>query len=146
MRAAERGPGARLLAFLDAKPAVTVLGARSWDNDTRLPTLSCVHNTLSAAEVAARLAARKIVSRHGNFLAPRLVSALRASPALGGGGAEGGGVASGKVNGEGSDGGSSGGGGKWCDPDAGVLRFSLVHYNSYADIDRLITALEDIGF
>ena len=30
------------------------------------------------------------------------------------------------------------------DPDDGVCRLSLVHYNSAADVDRLLTALDEV--
>ena len=73
--------------------------------------------------LAGREGGHRIVCRHGSFLAPRLLEALGVPPST-------------------SDhptGGGSGG-------DNGVLRFSLVHYNTVSDVRRLIAALEDIGF
>jgi selenocysteine lyase/cysteine desulfurase len=117
MRDAERGPGARLLAFLASRPDTTILGRPTMDA-LRVPTIAVAHARLSAKHVCNALARdSKIVARYGTFLAPRIVSALRLTL-----------------------------GDRWRDPDSGALRFSLVHYNNHDDVSRLIHALEAIGF
>ena len=99
-----------------------ILGVQSWDPARRVPTVSVLHRRLSSRDVCDGLARRgRVVSRHGSFLAPRLLHALGVS-------------------------GRDDGGAGVVGDDDGVLRFSLVHYNTVADVHRLIAALEDMGF
>ena len=66
----------------------------------------------------------QVVCRHGSFLAPRLIQALAGdylSESL-------------SANQLASL------------PESGVVRFSLVHYNDDADVDRAIALLTNIGF
>ena len=101
----ERALTRRLLAWLDARPDLRIIGARDTDPG-RLPTVSFVPARHSPEQVVTRVDRARIGIRHGHFYAPRLVEAL--------------GLAR----------------------DSGVVRVSLAHYNTPAEVDRLIVALE----
>ena len=109
MALAEQAPATLLLDYLQSRPKARILGLPTMQG--RVPTISVTHASLTPTDLCAAMRNAKIVCRHGNFLAPRLLRAqgLR-------------------------------------DVEDGALRFSLVHYNTVDDIDRLITALDAAGF
>lgn len=101
----ERLLAAKLLSGLTALPQLRVLGltdlARLGD---RTPTVSFLHDRLSAEEVADRLGEQGLLVGHGNFYALQLTEKFEVEP-------------------------------------DGVVRVGLMHYNTPAEIDRLLTAL-----
>jgi cysteine desulfurase family protein (TIGR01976 family) len=104
MEEQERRLSRRLLAFLDACPAVEVLGPGS-DSTARLPTISfAVANTKSSA-IPPVCDRHGIGIRWGHFYAPQLVERLGLSE------------------------------------KDGVVRVSMVHYNTQDEVDRLIAVL-----
>lgn len=95
-----------LLAFLNARSDIRVLGKPSTRGGDRGATIAFQPRGLPAAEVAAAMQAQGIGAEAGHFYAQRLLSALDIAP------------------------------------DAGVVRLSLVHYNTPADVERILAALE----
>ena len=86
-----------------------------------MPTVSFVHSSKKSAEIVKACAAAKIECRHGHMYEPVLVreftwcrDAFRLCTALG------------------------------LNPTDGVVRVSLVHYNTEEEVQRLIVVLNDI--
>ncbi|MBK9777895.1 MAG: cysteine desulfurase-like protein [bacterium] len=98
---------ARLLAYLDSKAGVRVIGSRVAD-DARVGTISFRHERQSARRITAAVDASGVAIRCGHMYAYHLCRAL-GIPA-----------------------------------DDGVVRASFVHYNTPAEIERLIGVLETV--
>jgi selenocysteine lyase/cysteine desulfurase len=73
----------------------------------RTPTVSVVHKTLPAIDIADRLGELGLFVGHGNFYALQLTEEFGLEP-------------------------------------QGVIRVGLMHYNTPAEIDRLLSALRDL--
>ena len=99
---------ARLLDWLNARNSVTVVGFKSADLATRVPTLSFKVAGQDSAELVRKLDPHKIGVRFGDFHSRRLIERLNL------------------VQG------------------SGVVRVSMVHYNTIGEVDRLIQALDQI--
>lgn len=99
---------ARLLAYLDAKPNVRIIGRTSSDPSLRVPTVSFVVDGVDSSAVPLHLDTRRIAIRYGHFYAKRLIDDL--------------GLAA----------------------RNGVVRVSLVHYNTLQEVEALIAGLEEI--
>lgn len=97
----------RLVEYLDAKPGVQLIGPTRTDA-SRVGTVSFVHETLSSAEITAKVDETGIAIRYGHMYAYDLCRAIG------------------------------------LDPEDGVVRVSLVHYNTPEEIKRLIEVFESI--
>ena len=98
----------RLLAYLNAKPRVRVVGATTADQAVRVPTISFVVEGADPEAVVRHIDGLRIGIRFGDFHSRRLVEHLDLS----------------KHN--------------------GVVRVSMVHYNTVGEVDRLIDGLEQV--
>jgi len=98
----------RLLDFLDGKPRVRIIGARTSDPNARVPTVSFVVEGVNSDTIPPEVDKHRIGIRFGDFYARRLIEAL----------------------------GLAGRG--------GVVRVSMVHYNTLAEVDRLIEVLDPL--
>jgi cysteine desulfurase family protein (TIGR01976 family) len=101
----ERRLGRRFLAFLDACPAVEVMGP-SGDSTTRLPTVSFAIANTKSSTIPPICDRHGIGIRWGHFYAPQLIDRLGLTE------------------------------------QDGVVRVSMVHYNTQDEVDRLIAVLE----
>jgi cysteine desulfurase family protein (TIGR01976 family) len=99
---------APLLAFLEARPGVRVLGVRNADPDRRVPTVAFTVAGRGASEVPLALDTQGIAIRHGHFYAHRAIAALGLLDC------------------------------------GGVVRVSMAHHNTPAEVGRLLGALERI--
>ncbi len=81
LRSAEKPLLAPLLAFLQGRPDVRLLGPA--DPEARAPTVAFVPRRVAPEEVGRRLAARGFMAGYGNFYAVRLLEALGVDPAQG---------------------------------------------------------------
>ncbi len=75
----ERPLIARLLAYLQSKPGVQVIGSTVLDAH-RLGTVSFVHDRLSSREIVAAVDRTEVAIRHGHMYAYRLCQALGLDP------------------------------------------------------------------
>jgi cysteine desulfurase family protein (TIGR01976 family) len=107
-QAHESAVAAPLLAWLDERPDVRLLGPPDDRAGHRCPTIAFVPEHDDPRRVATALADQEIAVGSGHFYAWRTLEAM--------------GV----------------------DPRRGVVRASLVHYTSAADVERLIDALEEV--
>jgi cysteine desulfurase family protein (TIGR01976 family) len=98
----------RLLAYLNGKPNVRIIGRTDADRTRRVPTVSFVVEGRPSDAITRTVDQHKIAIRHGDFYARRLIDAL----GLG--------------------------------PQNGVVRVSMVHYNTTDEIDRLIQVFEQV--
>jgi cysteine desulfurase family protein (TIGR01976 family) len=98
----------RLLSFLRDHPKVRIIGPRSSDPTTRVPTIAFVVKGRKASEIPPLLDPRKLAIRWGDFYARRGIEALGLAEA------------------------------------DGVVRVSMVHYNTLHEVDRLVRALEEV--
>ena len=104
----ERQLGAKLIAGLQSNPHVTVFGLTDTKRlRERTPTVSFVHDRLTAVEVADQLGQVGLFVGHGNFYALQVTEALGVEP-------------------------------------EGVVRVGLMHYNTLAEVERLLAALRAI--
>ncbi len=103
----ERPLQERLLQYLTSKDGVKVVGSAISGPD-KVPTISFVHNSVSAPEIVTRVDQNGIGIRHGHMYAYRLAKALG------------------------------------IDVTTGVVRVSLVHYNTLEEVEDLITVLDGI--
>ncbi|KAG2485840.1 hypothetical protein HYH03_015423 [Edaphochlamys debaryana] len=146
---------ARLLSYLAAHPAVRLLGSADPDPGHRVPTISFVHTELSSPEVVTLLQAAGFAVRYGHMYGRRLVEALASSPdgflagAVGRhlGSANDPGAGPGTANGSGlswAEGAQEGavGEARRRAEDEGVVRVSLLHYNTPEEVEALVGALE----
>ncbi len=102
----EAGLATLLLDALRQLPDVRIIGQSTADGGRRAPTISFVSQRMSSAQLAQKLAERKIAVRNGHFYALRCLEALGIP-----------------------------------DPQDGVLRVSLVHYNTQEEVQRLVASL-----
>ncbi len=98
--------GGRLLDFLGSRNDVRIVGSRSVDPASRVPTVSFKVDGHDSAAVVGAVDADRIGIRYGDFASRRLVESLGLAPGN------------------------------------GVIRASMVHYNTVDEVDRLIAALE----
>ena len=103
----EREPTRRLVTYLADHPRVRLVGPSHAD-DTRVGTVSFVHESARSRAITEAVDRTPIAIRHGHMYAYDLCTGLG------------------------------------LDPDDGVVRVSLVHYNTPPEIDRLLDALESI--
>ena len=96
----------RLLAWLNRRNDIRVIGSREHDRAIRVPTIAFKVEGRDSMEIVQRTDLDFLGIRHGDFHSRRLVEWL--------------GLASGN----------------------GVLRASMVHYNTVEEVDRLIASLE----
>jgi cysteine desulfurase family protein (TIGR01976 family) len=100
---------ARVLAYLEGRSDIRLIGRATSDSRRRAATFSVTLAGHDPADIASQLAERGICVGHGHFYGYRCVDALG------------------------------------IDPAQGVLRFSLVHYNTIDEVDRLTAALDAIA-
>jgi cysteine desulfurase family protein (TIGR01976 family) len=104
----EQRLAARLLEGLATIPSMRILGLTDLARlHERTPTVSVVHKTLPAIDIADRLGELGLFVGHGNFYALQLTEEFGLEP-------------------------------------QGVIRVGLMHYNTPAEIDRLLSALRDL--
>lgn len=97
---------APLLAWLDARNDIRIIGRRTADRAQRVPTVGFVAEGRSSAAIVAAVDSARVGIRYGDFYARRLIEHL--------------GLAD----------------------NQGVVRVSLVHYNTAGEVERLLAALE----
>lgn len=98
--------GERLLTYLRDRNDVRIIGSRSADRATRVPTISFRVEGKSPAFIVGRVDQDNIGIRYGDFHSRRLIEHL--------------GLAE----------------------EGGVIRVSMVHYNTVEEVDRLIASLD----
>ncbi len=104
-----------LLGFLKSKPDVVIIGRSSSQARIRMPTISFVHKTKSSTEIVKHIQKAGIATRNGHMYAYRLVTALVEQGALFGNSI-----------------------------DDGVVRISMVHYNTPHEVSLLMDCLDKI--
>ncbi len=107
MTACELPLQARLIEYLQSRKDVRIVGP-SDDGDSRVGTISFVHESKSSAEITAAVDRSGIGIRHGHMYAYHLCEAAG------------------------------------LDPEDGVVRTSLVHYNTMEEIERLIEVFDAV--
>lgn len=98
----------RLIQYLETKSAIRIIGEKTGSRESRVPTISFVHDDRRSSEIVERVDPHRIGIRFGDFYAKKIIHDL------------------GLVEKE------------------GVIRVSLVHYNTTEEVDRLIEVLEMI--
>jgi cysteine desulfurase family protein (TIGR01976 family) len=99
---------APLLALLDDRDGVRVVGSTAADPMVRAPTIAFSSAKHSSAAIYDALIAAEVSCGHGHFYAHRLVTALG------------------------------------LDPDDGVVRLSMVHYNTDEEVARALAVLDPL--
>ena len=107
MTACELPLQARLIEYLQSRKDVRIVGP-SDDGDSRVGTISFVHDSKSSAEITAAVDRSGIGIRHGHMYAYHLCEAAG------------------------------------LDPEDGVVRTSLVHYNTMEEIEKLIEVFDAV--
>ena len=107
MTACELPLQARLIEYLRSRDDVRIIGPTD-DGDSRVGTISFVHDSNSSAEITAAVDRSGIGIRHGHMYAYHLCEAAG------------------------------------LDPEDGVVRTSLVHYNTPEEIERLIEVFDKV--
>ena len=107
MTACELPLQARLIDYLQSRKDVRIVGP-SDDGDSRVGTISFVHESKSSAEITAAVDRSGIGIRHGHMYAYHLCEAAG------------------------------------LDPEDGVVRTSLVHYNTMEEIEKLIEVFDAV--
>jgi selenocysteine lyase/cysteine desulfurase len=107
MTACELPLQARLIEYLRSRDDVRIIGPTD-DGDSRVGTISFVHDSKSSAEITAAVDRSGIGIRHGHMYAYHLCEAAS------------------------------------LDPEDGVVRTSLVHYNTLEEIERLIEVFDAV--
>ena len=97
----------RLISYLLGKSTVQLIGPSAIDQ-TRVGTISFIHESLPSSRIACAAHEHGIGIRNGHMYAHRLCKALA------------------------------------IDPDDGVVRVSLLHYNTLEEIERLIEVFEQV--
>ena len=97
-----------LLAYLNSKPGIKIIGETASGRNKRVPTISFIVENKMSDSVTRQVDAHKIGIRYGDFYARRLIDALGLS----------------KQN--------------------GVVRVSLVHYNTLEEVQKLINVFEQV--
>ncbi|GLC44101.1 hypothetical protein PLESTM_001556000 [Pleodorina starrii] len=158
MEAMEQPLQERLLSYLASHPAVRLVGPSYADPAVRVPTVSFVHRSKSSAAVARDLQTAGFSVRCGHMYARRLLEALAEEGGLlaqeaaarqrsaGGDDLNGGdGTAAAAAA---ADAGGGGAASAAFDVrravDEGVVRVTLLHYNTPEEVARLIAALETV--
>ncbi|KAG2445738.1 hypothetical protein HXX76_000344 [Chlamydomonas incerta] len=148
----------RLVSYLAAHPTVRLVGSPDTRPGVRVPTVSFVHRRRSSALLAKQLQEEGFAVRCGHMYSRRLVAVLAdagrggllaaeaaerqkegAAAASSSGAPEGSGAAAG------GGGGGAGGAGVFDvrrAVDEGVVRVSLLHYNTPDEVERLVAALQ----
>lgn len=125
MAAMEAAPQQLLIDFLQSQPGVRIIGPEGGlhaaDPASRLPTVSFVHDRLLPSHIARKVNACGYAIRNGHMYARRLVEALVAGGAIKAGGDD----ADDAVN-------------------EGVVRVSLLHYNTREEVEGLIGVLRKV--
>ncbi|KAK9842238.1 hypothetical protein WJX81_002146 [Elliptochloris bilobata] len=104
----------KLLAYLATKPQVTVIGPPTAQPGERVPVVSFRHSTQRSADIAKKLQERGFALRNGHNYAHRLLTRLAEAGAWAGG------------------------------AEDGVVRVSLLHYNTPGEVAALIDAMEAV--
>lgn len=107
MTACELPLQARLIEYLRSRDDVRIIGPTA-NGDSRVGTISFVHNSKSSAEITAAVDRSGIGIRHGHMYAYHLCEAAG------------------------------------LEPEDGVVRTSLVHYNTMEEIERLIEVFDAV--
>ena len=107
MTACELPLQARLIEYLQSRKNVRIIGP-SEDGDSRVGTISFVHESKSSAEITAAVDRSGIGIRHGHMYAYHLCEAAG------------------------------------LEPEDGVVRTSLVHYNTMEEIEKLIEVFDAV--
>jgi len=106
MTACEQPLITELIGYLESRSDIRIMGP-AHDGADRVGTVSFVHSSKSAREIAEAVDRSEVAIRHGHMYAYRLCEVAG------------------------------------LDPDDGVVRISLVHYNTLEEIDRLIAVLHE---
>ncbi|GIL98025.1 hypothetical protein Vretimale_3436 [Volvox reticuliferus] len=134
----------QLLSYLASHPAVRLAGSANADPAVRVPTISFVHRCRSSQWVARQLQAAGFAVRCGHMYARRLVEALSAEGGLMAEEA----IQRQAVEDEGAAAGAACAGSAVFDEqqaiNEGVVRVSLLHYNTPGEVSQLIEALRTI--
>ena len=107
MTACELPLQARIIEYLRSRDNVRIIGPTD-DGDSRVGTISFVHDSKSSAEITAAVDRSGIGIRHGHMYAYHLCEAAG------------------------------------LEPEDGVVRTSLVHYNTLEEIERLIEVFDAV--
>jgi cysteine desulfurase family protein (TIGR01976 family) len=107
MTACELPLQARFIEYLRSRDDVRIIGPTD-DGDSRVGTISFVHDSKSSAEITAAVDRSGIGIRHGHMYAYHLCEAVG------------------------------------LEPEDGVVRTSLVHYNTLEEIERLIEVFDAV--
>ncbi|KAG2451392.1 hypothetical protein HYH02_003993 [Chlamydomonas schloesseri] len=148
MAALEQPLTERLVAYLAAHPAVRLVGSPDTAPGVRVPTVSFVHRRKSSAVLAAELQEAGFAVRCGHMYARRLVEALADASRGGLLAAEAaerqrhGATAAAAAGGGASAGAGAAGFDVQRAVDEGVVRVSLLHYNTPDEVERLVAALQ----
>ncbi|CAM6105255.1 unnamed protein product [Calypogeia fissa] len=105
----------KLLAFLRSRNDVIILGPKASGAEFRVPTVSFIHTSRNSVDISRALQTAGFAVRHGNMYSFRLLSGLASHKKL-------------TVN----------------SADDGVVRISMVHYNTPIEVARLIACLQAI--
>ncbi|BBN09689.1 hypothetical protein MPTK1_4g21870 [Marchantia polymorpha subsp. ruderalis] len=105
----------KLLAFLRSRQDVIILGPVSSEPEFRVPTISFIHASKRSPQICQELHSANFACRNGHMYCYRLISGLVAHKKL-------------TVNSE----------------EDGVVRISMVHYNTPIEVARLISCLQAI--
>ncbi|KAL3688591.1 hypothetical protein R1sor_014900 [Riccia sorocarpa] len=105
----------KLLAFLRSRQDVVIVGPISSEPDFRVPTISFIHVSKRSSQICHELHTANFACRNGHLGSYRLISGLVAHKKL-------------TVNNE----------------EEGVVRISMVHYNTPIEVARLIGCLQAI--
>jgi selenocysteine lyase/cysteine desulfurase len=104
-----------LINYLKSRSDVRIVGPANGDGEYRVPTISFVHMYKKSSDIAQALYERGIAIRSGHMYSHRLISALCSSDLL-------------FTN----------------DVNEGVVRISMIHYNTPSEVAYLISCLNDI--
>lgn len=104
-----------LINYLKSRPDVRIIGPANADGERRVPTISFVHMNKKSSDIVQALYKRGFALRNGHMYSYRLISALCAKDLL----------FANNVN-------------------EGVVRISMIHYNTPSEVSYLISCLNDI--
>ncbi|MFC2097674.1 cysteine desulfurase-like protein [Bacteroidota bacterium] len=98
----------RLLAYLNSKKDIKIIGSTDSSREIRVPTISFVHGNTDSEAIVSKVDNYKIGIRYGHFYAHHLIDDLGLMQ------------------------------------QNGVIRVSMVHYNTIEEVDQLIKAFDEI--
>eukprot|EP01018_Ginkgo_biloba_P012721 Gb_18945 [translate_table: standard] len=104
-----------LVNYLKSRSDVLIVGPAHGDEESRVPTISFVHNKKRSSDITQALLKKGFTIRNGHMYSHRLISTLRSNNLL--------------FNN---------------DVNEGVVRISMLHYNTYSEVCHLISSLNDI--